>query len=131
MKNKTKYINSGVISKVAPYSDAIVLPRCSKYLFTSGTPGIDELGKIPSSFTEQAHYAWNNVIKAVHDGGMVIQDIVRVTHFLVSRDHLADYRAICEQKLGAHRPTSTLVFVAGLPWPEMLIEIQIDAIKLD
>jgi 2-iminobutanoate/2-iminopropanoate deaminase len=124
-----RQLNLGVISKVAPYSDAIIISSPTKWLSTSGTPGVDSYGRVPKGFIEQANCAWDNAFAAIKAGGMSIQDIVRVTHFLVRREDLLDYRAICEKKLGTHRPTSTLIFAASLPWPEMLIEIQIDAIQ--
>jgi enamine deaminase RidA (YjgF/YER057c/UK114 family) len=99
-------------------------------LLTSGTPGLDGEGHLSQDFGVQAEQAWDNIVAVLATAGLAIGDIVRVTHFLTRREDLEAYRRICEKKLGSSTPVSTLVFVAGLPWPDMLIEIQVDAAAL-
>lgn len=121
-------IKSGVISRIAPYSDAIIVNSGARILLSSGTPGIDERGDLSEDFTSQAEQAWDNIAAVMSSVGLHLADIVRVTHFLTRREDLEAYRRICETKLAGAAPVSTLVFVAGLPWPEMLVEIQVDAV---
>lgn len=123
-----KEIKSGVISRIAPYSDGIMVSSRSRFLLSSGTPGLDEYGQLSEDFTVQAEQAWSNIEAVLRTVGLGVSDIVRVTHFLLRREDLEAYRWICEKKLGAATPVSTLVFVAGLPWPKMLIEVQVDAV---
>ncbi len=49
--------------------------------------------------------------------------------YLVAGQPLADVRAVRVKALGDLKPCSTLVFVAGLAAPELLIEIEAIAVK--
>jgi len=58
------------------------------------------------------------------------QDLVKITVFLTDARHIADYRAARARLLGdAVRPASTLLIVAGLASPDMLIEVEAWAAK--
>ena len=120
-------IDTGVASRIGNYSDAVTFDGRCRWLVTSGTPGLDRDGQLPEDFAAQAEQAWRNVIAALNKAGMDVQDIVRTTHFLVRREDAVIYRPIRERLLAGARPASMLMFVAGLPWPNMLIEIMVEA----
>ena len=122
-------IDTGVASRIGNYSDAVAFDGRCRWLVTSGTPGLDRDGQLPQEFAAQAEQAWRNVIAALNKAGMDVQDIVRTTHFLVRREDAVTYRPIRERFLAGARPASMLMFVAGLPWPNMLIEIMVEAVQ--
>lgn len=125
-----KLINAGVISAVAPYSDAVSVSGPGGLLVvTSGIPGFHPDGRLAVTFEEQANCAWNNIASILATAGLALTDVVRVTHYLVRREDLAIYREICASHLGQHRPASMLSFAAGLPWPDMLVELHVEAFK--
>jgi enamine deaminase RidA (YjgF/YER057c/UK114 family) len=126
---KRSEIDTGVVGRTAPYSDAVVLDDRHRWLVTSGTAGFDVGGKLADDFTAQAECAWRNTIAALEQGGMSTDDIVRVTHYLMRRDDLPIYRDICRRILGTARPTSMLMFVTSFPNPKMLIEITVEAAR--
>jgi enamine deaminase RidA (YjgF/YER057c/UK114 family) len=121
-------IDTGIVGRTAPYSDAVMLDDRHRWLVTSGTAGFDG-GELADDFTAQAECAWRNTIAALEQGGMTTDDIVRVTHYLVRPADLPGYREICRRILGRARPTSMLMFVASLPNPKMLIEITVEAAR--
>ena len=120
-------IDIGVALRIALYSDAVLLRGPVRWLTTSGTPGFDEQGELSDDFAVQAEWAWRNVLTALKAADMDAGDIVRVTQYIVRRSDGPAYRAIRERFLGPARPASMLLFGIELPWPEMLIEIQVDA----
>jgi enamine deaminase RidA (YjgF/YER057c/UK114 family) len=123
-------IDAGVAARIGAYSDAVEVPAGKRLLFVSGTPGLDPAtGKLPESFSEQAEFAWHNLRAILAQAGMGVEDIVKLTQTLVRREDLAAYRDIRSRNLGAHRPASMLVFVPGLVWPDMLIELEAVAAK--
>jgi len=123
-------IDAGVAARIGTYSDAVEIPAGKRLLFVSGTPGLDSAsGRLPQGFAEQAELAWANVHTILGAAGMGVQDIVKLTQTLLRREDLPGYRDIRSRHLGAHRPASMLVFVDGLVWPDMLIELEVVAAK--
>jgi len=98
---------------------------------TAGTPGLAADGSLPPEFTAQATLAWENVIRILKDANMGVQDIVKVTHYLIRRSDLEAYLPVRTRFLDGARPASMLSFVNGLVWPEMLIELEVIAARSD
>jgi len=121
-------IDAGVAARIGTYSDAVEIAPGKRLLFVSGTPGIDSVsGQLPESFVAQADLAWRNVHMILAQAGMGVEDIVKLTQYLVRREDLADYRDIRTRNLREHRPASMLSFVDQLVWPNMLIELEVVA----
>lgn len=122
-------IDTGVAKRIALYSDAVQWRGPAHYVTTSGTPGFDPDGNLSPNFAVQAEWAWKNVLAALDQAGMDASHIVKVTQYIVRKSDAATYRPIREKFLGTARPASMLLFGMELPWPEMLIEIQADAVN--
>ena len=121
-------IDAGVAARIGTYSDAVEIAPGKRLLFVSGTPGIDPItGQLPESFVAQAELAWRNVHTILAQAGMGVEDIVKLTQYLLRREDLADYRGIRSRNLREHRPASMLSFVDELVWPNMLIELEVVA----
>jgi enamine deaminase RidA (YjgF/YER057c/UK114 family) len=106
------------------YSNGISAPASGRWLYVAGQVGVEPDGCLASGFGAQADAAWRNLVAVLADGGMAVADLVKVTHYLLSRDDLADYNAVRSRHLGAARPASTLVVVASLARPEWRIEVE-------
>jgi enamine deaminase RidA (YjgF/YER057c/UK114 family) len=126
-----RQINAGVSAHIGKYSDAVEVGPDRRWLYTSGTPGIDAAGAgaLPDDFEGQAELAWRNIRAILAEAGMGIEDIVRVNQYLTRREDIDAYRAIRARHLGDARPASTLIYVTELIWPQMLIEIEVVAAK--
>lgn len=122
-------IDTGIARRIAHYSDAVQWRGPAHYLTTSGTPGFDGDGALSPDFAIQAEWAWKNVLAALRQADMGVEHIVKVTQYIVRKSDAAVYRPIREKFLGDARPASMLFYGMELPWPEMLIEIQADAVK--
>ena len=55
---------------------------------------------------------------------MGVQDLVKVTHYLVRQEDIKEYVAVRARYLGDARPASMLLVVPGLVKPEILVEIE-------
>jgi enamine deaminase RidA (YjgF/YER057c/UK114 family) len=55
---------------------------------------------------------------------MGVDDLVKLTTFIVNRGDLGVVRAVRDRHIGAARPASTLVVVQALASPAWLVEIE-------
>ncbi len=124
-----KAINVGVATKLGKYSDAIEVSADKRWLYTSGTPGLNEDGSLPPDFETQAELAWKSIIAMLHAVDMDVEDIVKINQSLLRREDLDSYRKIRNAYLGDARPASMLSFISELVMPGMLIELEIVAAK--
>lgn len=122
-------VNVGVAAKLGKYSDAIQVNSGARWLYTSGTPGLNEDGSLPADFETQARLAWKSIVAMLNAADMTVDDIVKINQSMLRREDLPVYRQIREEYLGESRPASMLSFINELVMPGMLIELEIIAAK--
>jgi enamine deaminase RidA (YjgF/YER057c/UK114 family) len=126
----TTFVNPrDVHTPVGPYSHTAVVSSGSELVFVSGQVGMRSDGSVPESFAEQAELTLLNLraCLAAHDLGL--DAVVRLGVFVVPGQDFQVLRAVRERHFGAHRPTSTSVYVPQLASPRFLIEIDAIAAK--
>ena len=114
----------GVAARIGKYGDAVEVAANQRWLFTSGTPGMDEVGQFPPDITRQAELAWGHIIKMLKAADMSVDDLVKITQYLTRAEDISAYVQVRTRMLGDARPASMLMVVAGLPRPEFLLEIE-------
>jgi 2-iminobutanoate/2-iminopropanoate deaminase len=98
-------------------------------LYLSGQVALDVgMNVVGSDIRTQAERALSNVQDVVRAAGGTMADIVHLTLYFVNRDDAPGYFEVAERFFGAHPPPATGVIVAGLLRPELLIEIDAQAV---
>jgi enamine deaminase RidA (YjgF/YER057c/UK114 family) len=115
---------ASVSAPFSRYSHAVVAPQGYRWLYISGQVGCDRDGKVAEGFDRQAELAFGNLIACIEASGFGLQDLVKVTVMLTRASDVAAYRQIRERMLGPVAPASTLMIVAGLAAPDLLIEVE-------
>ena len=115
---------------IVGYSRAV---RLGPWVMVSGTTSVDEGGRVvsPGNAYGQAVFALRKIEAALDKTGARLSDVVRTRIFLT---HINDWQAVGRahaEFFGDIRPASTLVQVAGLVDPQLLVEIEVDAIVAD
>jgi enamine deaminase RidA (YjgF/YER057c/UK114 family) len=123
-----RLISSGSeFEKVAGYSRAVVQ---GDWVFVAGTTGPDPQTKtFPADVEQQTRNAFAIIAKALEEAGSSLADAVRVQYFVTSREDAEKVFPICGEYLGEARPAAGIYVVSGLYRPEMLIEIELTALK--
>ena len=126
----TKLLNPrGVHAPVGPYSHtALVSPR-AQLVFIAGQVGMRPDGSIPAGFAEQAEVTFENLRACLATHGLGSEAVVKLGVFVVPGQDLSVLRAIREKHFGAHRPTSTTLYVPQLASPAFLLEVEAIAVK--
>jgi 2-iminobutanoate/2-iminopropanoate deaminase len=122
-KMANKLHDVGVARRLGKYGDAIEVAPNQRWLFTAGTPGMDESGEFPQDFTRQAELAWGHIMAMLEAADMSVKDLVKITQYLVNKEDIPAYVQVRTRILGEARPASMLMVVAALPRPEFLLEI--------
>jgi enamine deaminase RidA (YjgF/YER057c/UK114 family) len=86
-------------------------------------------GSVPSSFAEQAEVTFENIRACLAAHGLGLDAIVKLSAFLLPGQDFKLMREIRERYFGAHRPTSTTVYVPQLASPAFLLEIEVVAVE--
>ena len=114
----------GVARQIGSYSDAMEVSPNSRWLFTSGTPGLALSGNLPSDITGQAELAWTHIVLMLERANMTVKDLVKVTHYLLRADDIPAYVTVRSKFLGDVRPASMLLIIPGLVRDDFLLEIE-------
>jgi 2-iminobutanoate/2-iminopropanoate deaminase len=123
--SRIQHINPPTVpAPFSRYSQAVVLESPTRWLHISGQVGIPLGGVLPDSFEEQARNAWRNVFGLLEAAGMSPNNLIKVTAYITRSGDVGQYRTVRDSMLGKVSTASTLVVVAGLPDPRLLIEIE-------
>jgi enamine deaminase RidA (YjgF/YER057c/UK114 family) len=106
------------------YSQVVSAPEGYRWLHLAGQVGCDLDHKLGQSFEAQAALAWKNLVALLEAGGMTVNDLVKVNIFLTRQSDVAASRVARDAALKGAAPASTLLIVAGLAHPDMLIEVE-------
>jgi len=121
---KLKTINSKSAPKpVGPYTQALELSDFNRLLFISGQVPESMNGSDPVDFEQQAKLTWENLIAQLNEAGMTVNNLVKVTTFLSSREHQQLNREVRQHHLGDHLPALTVI-VTGIFEEHWFIEIE-------
>lgn len=108
------------------YSRAVVK---GGWCFVSGVTGYDYATMIlPAAIDDQARNCFATIAAVLHEAGFAMSDIVRVQYTVVDAGLVEAVTPVLGEVLGQIRPAATMV-IAGLIRPEMLIEIEVTALK--
>lgn len=105
------------------YAQAIEVRNANRTLYISGQIPVGTDGVVPSSFSDQARLAWQNLEAQLHAAGMTLDNLVKVTIFLASRGYAMENRVARKAAIGDRQIAMTVV-IAGIFSEEWLLEIE-------
>jgi enamine deaminase RidA (YjgF/YER057c/UK114 family) len=118
--------SAGPWEAAAGYSRAIAV---GDGCWVAGTTdaGPDGRSLHPGDVAAQARATFAIIERALADAGFALSDIVRTRMFVTDISRSADVIAVHGEIFGSIRPAATMVEVAALMDPSLLIEIEADA----
>ena len=125
---RAQRISSGrPTEEIYGYSRAV---RVDDRIFVSGTTALNQRGGVdsPGDLYGQTQATMALIISAVEQAGGTLADLVYTKTFLTDVSMAAEQSRARLEALGAVRPTATLLGIPGLIHPDMLVEIEAEAI---
>lgn len=124
---KTKIMPAGIAKPASAYVHGLLTEAPAKLLTLSGQIGKRPDGVCETGAAAQAARAWANVQAILDEGGMELQDIIKVTSYIVGQENISAYVEAHKAVLGDLEPPWTLVVVQALGAPQYLIEVDVTA----
>ena len=125
-----KFHNPKTVSLAGKYSLGAEVPQGARLFYVSGQVGVDSRGKLQAGIDKQVEQVFKNIGQVLKSAGMGFGDIVKVTTFLTDSRYIVPFRTVRDRFFPAPPYTSsTLLIVAGLADPGMLVEIEVVAAK--
>jgi enamine deaminase RidA (YjgF/YER057c/UK114 family) len=109
------------------YSHVVSLPATGRLVWTSGQVPVAADGTVAPAgdWEAQARLVFQNVGHALAAGDATWADVVKLTIFVVDIAGLPTIRSVRDEFVDVQRPpTSSLVRVAGLFLPDVLLEVE-------
>jgi 2-iminobutanoate/2-iminopropanoate deaminase len=116
---------TNVHEPIAGYTHQIEISGSGRLLALSGQVGKKEDGTVPDDAAEQLEAALENLLRNLRAADMGVEDLVKITFYLVGEMEAAKRRDVISAKLQGHKPCMTLLYVAGLASP--IYKVEIDA----
>lgn len=102
-------------------------------IFVTGTAPVNPDGTVhaPGDGYAQAIRCVEIMQSALEELGATLEDVTRTRMFVTDISRWKEYGDAHAERFGAHPPTTTMVEVRALIHPDMLIEIEADAVVRD
>ena len=115
-------------SKVA---HGVEVPAGARLLFTNGQVGTKPDGSTPEATAEQVEVIFDRLKAVLKAADMTLNDIVCFDVYVTDRADIDPFAEVRDRIMGDHKPGATLLVVNGLARPELKIEIEAVAAKVD
>lgn len=109
------------------YNHGFYIAPGSALMTLSGQLGERADGSCPDSAFEQAKIAWSNVLAILAEKNFGIENVIKVTSYIVGEENISEYVQTHRQIVGKHMPPWTLVVVAALGHEHYKIEVDVTA----
>jgi reactive intermediate/imine deaminase len=123
---------AGLPHPVGPYSQVVVSPP-GKLVFVAGQVAIDGDGEVVGGgdIVAQTRQVMENIKSGLEAAGATFADVVKIVNYITDAREFPKMASVRQEYLQAPYPTSTLVEVPALMWPELKIEIEVMAVIPD
>jgi enamine deaminase RidA (YjgF/YER057c/UK114 family) len=107
--------------------------RAGNYIFLRGQTGFDLEGNFHGvgDAAKQAEVACQGIKQLLEEAGSSIHDVCKIKVYLTDRAYRSQVYAVIGEHFKGVYPCSTGLVVKGLALPEMLVEIDVEAVASD
>jgi 2-iminobutanoate/2-iminopropanoate deaminase len=127
---QVKRTNPAPLSKPTGYTHVVEVTGPAKTVYISGQIAFDKDGTIVGAgdMKAQAEQVFKNLQAALDAAGAKFSDVVKMNTFITDMSKAPAVREVRARYFGETTPASTLVQVASLVRPELMLEIEVIAV---
>jgi enamine deaminase RidA (YjgF/YER057c/UK114 family) len=115
------------------FSQAIEVSGATRTLYCAGQTSVDGEGKVmhAGDMGAQVDQAFRNLATVLEAAGFTVSDVVRLNYYTTDVDQFFQAHDVVKRHLGqvGSQPAGTLLGVARLAFPDLLVEIEATAAK--
>jgi len=126
METITRNPTTGIYAATPDYVHAVEVRNPTRFLYVSGTMGLDERGVAGKTLTEQVALIWSNIRTILASAEMSVDNIVRVTSYLRDPSYAEENQNARVSALKGRVVPTTAIVVQTLV-ADWLVEIEIVA----
>ena len=117
----------GVLTPTSHYSHAV---KAGNTIYVSGQASLDAGRTLMGAgdVVAQTRQVLENLRTILRAAGATLDDVVKVTVYLLDRDDRVKVNDVRKEYFGANRPASTLIEVGRFPIEGMLVEMEAIAV---
>ena len=116
------------------FSEVVAVRNAGKIIYLGGVGAEDEntaqggVIRHHGDFGAQCRYAWDKIKRLLARHGATVENIDKIVTYMADiRDFFEAGKCQTEAYAGATQPAGTVLVVAALVWPGMLIEVDVTA----
>jgi enamine deaminase RidA (YjgF/YER057c/UK114 family) len=104
--------------------------RAGDQVFVTGTTAVDPDGTVhaPGDGYAQAIQCLRTIERALAEVGATLHDVTRTRMFVTDIDRWEEFGRAHSEVFGEHPPTTSMIEIRRLIHPDMLIEVEADAV---
>jgi reactive intermediate/imine deaminase len=127
---QVKRTNPPELSKPTGYTHVVEVTGPNRTIYISGQIAFDKDGKVVGAgdMKAQAEQVFKNLQAALAAAGATFSDVVKMNSYITDMLKVQAVRDVRAKYFADTPPASTFVQVAGLVWPELLLEIEVIAV---
>ena len=127
---QVKRTNPAPLSKPTGYTHVVEVTGPAKTVYVAGQIAFDKDGKIVGAgdMKAQAEQVFKNLQTALDAAGAKFSDVVKMNTYITDMGKAPVVREVRARYFGETTPASTLVQVAALARPELMLEIEVIAV---
>lgn len=121
--------NPGTVPKPASaYDQAVMHSGNARRLVISGQVGVTADGTLQEGLEAQLRQCWANLFAVMKAAGFEKRHLVKSVIYVTKPGQIAVSRRIRDEAMAGHTSASTYLEIAGLATPELLCEIEGEAV---
>ncbi len=109
----------------------VEVPAGARLMFTNGQVGTRPDGTTPEATADQAEVIFGRLKVILEAANMTLGDVVRFDVYLTNQADVKTFVEVRDRFMLDHKPGATLLVIKGLARPELKIEIEAVAAKVD
>lgn len=125
------HVLDGLYRHSSNVAHGVEVPAGARLLFTNGQVGTKPDGTTPATTAEQAEVVFGRLQAVLAAARMTFSDIARLTVFLTDQGDVRTFVEARDRVMGDHKPGAIILVVKALARPELKIEIEAIAAKVD